>query len=87
MYKAVTVFLEHLLWDAEARHPRGFALTSSPGDVHAQNGPELIIKLNPITLSAAWLPGGISSVLWELTRKALYAITTQKIFFLKFQLC
>lgn len=77
MCSAVIVFLEHLLWDADARHPRGFALTSSLGDAHAQNSPELIIKLNPITLSAAWLPGSISSVLQEPARKALYITTTQ----------
>lgn len=30
MCGAVAVFLEHLLWDADARHPRGFAVTSKP---------------------------------------------------------
>ena len=77
MCREVAVFLEHLFWDPDARHPRGFAVTSSPGDAHAQNSPELIIKLNPITQSAASLLGGISSVLWKPTRKAMNAITTQ----------
>lgn len=77
MCRAVAVFLEHLLWDADARHPRDFAVTSSPGDAHTQNSPELIIKLNPITQPVAWLPGSISSMLREPARKALYTITTQ----------
>lgn len=54
-----------------------FVVTSRPGDGHAQNGPELIIKPDLITQSAAWLSGGISSMLQEHARKALYAITTQ----------
>lgn len=84
MCRAVAVFLEHLLWDADARHPRGFAVTSSPGDAYAENGPEPIIKLDPITKSTAWLPVHICSVLQEPARKPLYAITTQGYFFLKF---
>lgn len=77
MCRAVAVFLEHLLWDADPRQPRGFTVTSSPGDAEAQNSPELILKLNPIAQSAAWLPGAICSMLQEPTRKALQAITTQ----------
>lgn len=66
MCRAIAVFLEHLLWDAYARHPRGFAITSSPGDAYTQNGPELIIKLDPITKSTACLPVNICSAHWNM---------------------
>lgn len=75
MCRAVAVFLEHLLWDADARHPRGFAVISSPGDAYAQNAPEIIIKLDPITESSACLPDDIYSVLQESARMPLYDIT------------
>lgn len=72
------MLLEQLLWDADTRYTRAFAVTSSPGDAHTQNGPELIVKLNPTTQSAALLPQSISNMLWELTRKPLCTITTQR---------
>lgn len=79
--QAVAVFLEHLLWDADVRHPRGFAVTSSPGDAFAQNGPELIIKLDPITKSTACLPVDICSVLQEPARTPLVCHHNPRLFF------